>query len=117
MSRPGQRHRDLDDAALGVAGTLDGHLVGRHHVPGLVLATLAVEPLVRRAAIEQTDAHQGQPERARGLELLGGHRAQSPREDRQRVGERELRREERDHLVLLVCGDASRTTSWCVWAK
>ena len=96
-----QGHRDVHGAPVVVAHEFDRHLTRRRHVPGLVLASVAVEPLVRRAPVEQPDADERDAERARRLELLGRHRPESTGEDRQRVGEGELGREEGDDQVAV----------------
>ena len=51
---------------------------------------------MRGLAIEQADADDRHPEHARGLQQLARDRAEPSGEDRQAVGQRELRREVRD---------------------
>ena len=66
-----------------------------------MLVAVTIEPLMRRAPIQETYADQWHAQRAGRFQMLGGDRSETAGEDRERIGQRVLGREVRDDEISL----------------
>ena len=91
-----QRGGDDDREPEPIACERHGQVARRDRFPGLVLAAVGVQPLVRCLAVSQSDPDGRDTQRARRLQGLAGDRTEAARGDRQAVRERELRCKQTD---------------------